>query len=164
MGEPVPADLATWAEGYLGLREVTGRNDHPQIQKWLRGDVLPWCAAFLLWGILELGLPKPPGNIDRFGRTWGWYYPNRSVNTWRRNLKKAGKTKGPNCIPRRGDLVFWKDRKGSDVGPGAHVDVVRYYDPDTKTVEAIGGNRSNAVRVFTFQLGDPRVACFGEVV
>lgn len=49
--EKTADNLISVAEQYVGLRELTGNNDHPQITKWmklcgLRGDRgYPWCAA-----------------------------------------------------------------------------------------------------------------------
>ena len=87
--------LATWVESRVGLAELTGANDVPLIeQHYADARGLPWCAALLLIGIAELGLPRPLGNHGRRG--WRWH--NRSVRSWWRNAQRGGTAIGPACI------------------------------------------------------------------
>lgn len=157
-----PMKLVVWALDHVGLKERTGRNDHPLIQKFMRGDRLAWCAGFLLWGLKETGGPLPPGN-GRFGR-WSWYYTNRAVTNWEKNLKKVGVWKGPKCVPSPGDLVFWKNRYGSDKGRGAHIDLVVEVDVNTRKLKLVGGNVSNQVLVRYVSMDNPRISGYGELV
>lgn len=45
---------------YIGVRELTGKNDGPQVEKFLKtvglGKGYPWCAAFVKYCLLEAGV------------------------------------------------------------------------------------------------------------
>lgn len=55
--------LVRIAQGELGLREQTGRNDGARIARFLETVGLkkpePWCAAFVSWVFAEAGFEKP---------------------------------------------------------------------------------------------------------
>ncbi len=55
--------LVKIAQGELGLREKTGRNDGKRIGEFLTVAGLrrpePWCAAFVSWVFAEAGFEKP---------------------------------------------------------------------------------------------------------
>ena len=46
------------AESQVGIRELTGNNDGPQIEKYLKsvglGQGYPWCVAFVVWCHLQI--------------------------------------------------------------------------------------------------------------
>lgn len=154
--------LANWMELHEGLSELTGANDVPLIERHY-GDARgkAWCAAIVLIGIRELGLPRPPGNISRRG--WRWH--NRSVFAWWGNASRAGTTMGPACIPQRGDLLFHGNRRGSDAGSGSglgHIDVVLGYSE--RVMDVIGGNVSNAMRRRPLAHPYPGALGFGQIV
>ena len=55
--------LVKIAQGELGLREETGRNDGKRIREFLTVVGLkkpePWCAAFISWVFAEAGFERP---------------------------------------------------------------------------------------------------------
>lgn len=61
--ELVSAKLIETAYQYEGLQEITGSNDHPQIQAWLKQTGLigqyAWCAAAMAGIHEEAGVPHP---------------------------------------------------------------------------------------------------------
>lgn len=156
--------LAQWVEDREGLKELTGTNDVPLIQAhYADAKGLPWCAALLLIGILELELPRPLGNTSRRG--WRWH--NRSVWAWWRNAQRAGTAMGPACHPKRGDLMFHGSRKGSDAGSGrglGHIDIVTAFDPVGLQTHVIGGNVGNAIRARVINPGSANALGYGQIV
>jgi hypothetical protein len=67
------AKVVAWSAKQLGVRELTGRNDGPQVEAWLRltgnrkGDA--WCGAYQAGGQKACGLPYPPGA----GGSYNWF-------------------------------------------------------------------------------------------
>ena len=51
------------AEGELGVKEATGRNDGQRVEEYLRytglGKGYAWCAAFVSWCYGQAGRPEP---------------------------------------------------------------------------------------------------------
>ena len=74
--------LVSVAEKYIGLKELTNNNDHPQITKWmkecgLRGDKgYPWCAAAQTGIHNEAVIPNPES-----ARVVEWFQHNI---TWKK--------------------------------------------------------------------------------
>ena len=74
------AKLIKTAEQYVGLRELTDNNDHPQITKWmkecgLRGDLgYPWCAAAQTGIHNEANVSNPESArvVDWFNQNITW--------------------------------------------------------------------------------------------
>lgn len=63
-----------------GVKETTGKNDGPDIEKYLQGDKgLAWCAAFVIW-CFERADYKFPGNR----------WKNRKVSDFWRTLDESG--------------------------------------------------------------------------
>jgi hypothetical protein len=66
------------AMAYVGLRELTGKNDGPQIDKFLDsagvGRRLAWCAAFACYGFKVNGLSTP--NSCAWSPSW---FPNSKL-------------------------------------------------------------------------------------
>ena len=63
-----PADLyrqqlISTAEKEIGIRELTGKNDGPRVESYLRITGLkkgqPWCAAFISWVFYQNGYSQP---------------------------------------------------------------------------------------------------------
>lgn len=85
--------LISTAEQYVGLRELTGNNDHPTITQWmkecgLRGDLgYPWCAAAQTGIHNEAMITNPES-----ARVVDWF--NYNI-TWKRGWIDSG-------IPKRG--------------------------------------------------------------
>lgn len=62
---PVQVQAPTISDVYLsqlGVREATGKNDGPEVEKYLRsvglGKGNAWCSAFVHWCMKEAGLPN----------------------------------------------------------------------------------------------------------
>lgn len=62
------------AQRYIGIREITGAEDHPLIRWWLslcadwpKHDEVPWCSAFVNGMCWELRLPR---SKDLRARSW----------------------------------------------------------------------------------------------
>lgn len=72
-GADLPAKATEHGKKYLNVRELTGKNDHPDIDKFLKYLGLPkglsWCAAYVLFAYKEaadeLGIKQP---LPRYGR------------------------------------------------------------------------------------------------
>lgn len=61
----IKTDLHTIGSRFLGLKEVAGSVNNPQIMamlqldnKWPSGDEVPWCSAFVNYCAFLLGLPR----------------------------------------------------------------------------------------------------------
>lgn len=65
--------MLEWSTRQLSVRELTGRNDGPQVEAWLKltgnrkGD--PWCGAYQAGGQKACGLPMPKGA----GGSYNWF-------------------------------------------------------------------------------------------
>lgn len=64
LSQPTTRDrVVSIAESQLHVRELSGRNDGPQVQAFLATTGLkgnyPWCAAFLSWTFLEANIKAP---------------------------------------------------------------------------------------------------------
>ncbi len=61
--KPMTNKLLKIAKSQIGIRETTGNNDGPQVEKYLsytgnhKGE--PWCASFVSWVFGQAGLPRP---------------------------------------------------------------------------------------------------------
>lgn len=55
--------LLTIARKEIGVRELRGRNDGPQVEAYLSSSGLkkgaPWCASFISWTFQQAGYPEP---------------------------------------------------------------------------------------------------------
>jgi len=157
--------VACWMETHAGLAiETEGQNRGPWARYFLRGDEgLPYCAAALLRAIEACGASMPPGDPKKFGKRWGSYYPNRSVKAWEANAKRAGTWMGPAVPPWRGCLMFHATRRGSDAGPGRHIDIVTEYRAGERAISVIGANVGDTIKRRTFRLGHPQITGFGSI-
>ncbi len=126
MSEP---QYLTIARRYLGVKELTGKNDSPVLLSWwqrfkaawLYGQ--PWCGLLVAVCMKEAGLPYP----QAFYRAKSWLDYGKKINT-----------------PSLGTIVIF-DRKG-----GGHVGFVIGLD-HANNLLVIGGNQSNQVSVMTFK-------------
>jgi len=84
------------AEGELGVKEATGRNDGQRVEEYLRytglGKGYAWCAAFVSWcygqaGLAELRNPWSPALFPN-SRTYG-KQPDIQKAEIRRKIRKA---------------------------------------------------------------------------
>ncbi len=82
----------------LGIHELTGHNDGPQVETYLKSVRLkagaPWCAAFVNWCLVQCGAPHA-------GSGWSpdWFPPGRIIWNQRGLLDSSG------TLPRKGDVL-----------------------------------------------------------
>ncbi|SEH14590.1 CHAP domain-containing protein [Thermoleophilum album] len=116
------------ARAELGVREAPpGSNDGPRIALYRSavpgGPVGPWCAYFVSWLARQAGAPLGDrgqgfASVDAL---WSW-------------ARAAGRTYGPEEVPRPGDLVVWDE----------HIGIVERVLPDGR-IQTIEGNTSDSV-------------------
>lgn len=116
------------ARAELGVREAPpGSNDGPRIAVYRSavpgGPVGPWCAYFVSWLSRQAGAPLGDrgqgfASVDAL---WSW-------------ARAAGRTYGPEQVPRPGDLVVWDE----------HIGIVERVLPDGR-IQTIEGNTSDSV-------------------
>lgn len=124
--KPVVKDACKIAEGYIGIKEIRGKNHNKVIQSFferavgvLYSDETAWCAAFVNSCLIEAGM-KGTGKLNA-----------RSFLNWGVNSKN----------PQVGDIiVFWRGSKSSWKG---HVGF--YVGESGKYVKVLGGNQSDKV-------------------
>lgn len=126
MSEPA---WLTIARGYLGVREIPGKETAPTIARWLKGlrawwsdDETPWCGVFAAAIMQQAGYERP--------KAW---YRAKSWLDYGTPLQK----------PERGCIVVY-DRKG-----GGHVGFVTAKDQAGR-IYTLGGNQGNAVSEVPF--------------
>ena len=142
------------AESQLGVRELTGSNDGVPAERYMRGDELAWCAAFVLWCYDVAGQPMYSSVRE--------YYSLRNVQRMEDSMKARGVWYGPALydVVEPGDVVFFGSRIGSDAGPGRHVGVVE--QASYTGVHTIEGNVSDGVRRMSYAFGDPKITGFAR--
>ena len=134
------------ARSQLGVRERTGRNDGVPAQRYANGRREPWCADFVSWVHRQAG-KQIPGNQRSLA----------SVQHMEDQMKKHGMFHKNN--PKPGDVIFFKNRGGSDRGSGRHVGIVeRVANGRVYTIE---GNSGNMVRRRSYPLGLRRISGYG---
>jgi uncharacterized protein (TIGR02594 family) len=123
------------AHKYLGLREIPGVRDNPQIVSWwddigagwFDDDETPWCGAFVGGTLLEAGIGILPGGQAPRARAW---------ERWGQALN------GPAV---GAVATFWR---GSINSRNGHVAFV--LGQKNGRLVCLGGNQSNAVTVANF--------------
>lgn len=123
-------DWLTYAETFVGLREVPGPASNPVIRgwlsrikaSWLGGDDVPWCGTALANWMLERGVEPPPTPY----RALNWRY-------WGTELKR----------PIVG-CVGVMQRSG-----GGHVTLIVGEDANGNLL-GLGGNQSDGVKISAF--------------
>jgi uncharacterized protein (TIGR02594 family) len=135
---PSTGGWPNWLKGaykYLGLKEIPGSRDNPQIVAWWQDigagwfddDETPWCGAFVGGTLLEAEIDILPGAKAPRARAW---------EKWGQKLDG----------PAIGAVVTFSRRSG---GPGAgHVAFV--LGQKGGRIVCLGGNQSNAVTVANF--------------
>lgn len=120
---------------YLGLKEIPGARDNPQIVAWwdeigagwFDDDETPWCGAFVGGTLLEAGIDILPGAKAPRARAW---------EEWGQPLDG----------PAVGAVVtFWRGSRRSRSGHVAFVLGQR-----NGRLVCLGGNQTNAVTVANF--------------
>jgi hypothetical protein len=143
-----PLDIA---RSQVGVRELPGNRGVPFERYALVGeDPLPWCARFCRWCWAEAGL-RLPGNRWLIGRV------AELVDA----LRVRGGILHERAVLEPGDLVFWRNRVGSDAGDGHHVGIIESIKGDD--LVTIEGNLGDAVvRNTKRKRSDPDVWCFAR--
>ena len=125
------------AERFVGIKEVGGSVDNPQIMamlrldnKWPEGDEVPWCSAFVNYICWLLRLPRSASLRARSWLTVG--VP----------VSKAD--------AKIGDIVILTRGKGDQPGPDvieAPGHVGFFAGLSGQFIEVLGGNQSDTVKV-----------------
>jgi hypothetical protein len=103
---PVREKVVAVAESQLHVRELTGNNDGPEVEAYLRitglGPGYPWCAAFVSWVFHKAGV-----KAIRSARAADWFKPDKLV--WHsKDLKSFSDFEFRQGMT----LSFWYDRLG----------------------------------------------------
>jgi len=124
-----PAWLAA-ARGYIGTKEIPGKDTTPTIQRWLRAlrawwndDETPWCGTAVAAWMLEAGIQQLPVHWYRAKGWIGWGIPLQQPVV--------------GCV-----VVFERDG-------GGHVGLVVGVDRAGRRM-GLGGNQGNRVCVAPF--------------
>ena len=115
------------ARGYIGIQEIPGIENNPQVLKWWKlirlnyqNDEIPWCAAYVGGVLEEAGIES-----TRSGRA-------RSYESW-----------GQACKPTLGAIAVFRREGGGHVGFVIGVDA-------SGNLMILGGNQGDAVRISSF--------------
>jgi len=115
----------------LGIKEISGSEDHPQIIKYaeethiesVTNDEIPWCSTFVNWCAQEAGLP-----ISGKANARSWLNVGKRISS-----------------PEPGDIViFWRESPHSWKG---HVAIFLGFNKTSSRVYCLGGNQGDAVSI-----------------
>lgn len=132
------------AQRFVGIREVGGSVDNPQIMAmlkldndWPEADEVPWCSAFANYVCWLLRLPR-----SKSLRARSWLLVGRGIS-----LDEA--------VP--GDIIVLKRGRGEQPGPEvieAPGHVGFYAGRSGDLIEVLGGNQSDTVKVSRYPRAD----------
>lgn len=133
-----PFDIA---QRFVGMQEVPGKQDNPQIlamlrldAEWPEGDEVPWCAAFVNYIAWLLRLPRSKSLRARSWLQVGRYvgFGEATVGSDVVVLKRGGGNQpGPENLTATGHVGFYAGRDGLDM-------------------YVLGGNQADSVSVARF--------------
>jgi hypothetical protein len=117
------------AKGQIGVRESTGHNDGPAVEKYLASTGLgkghPWCAAFVSWVYRSAGFAKPASawSPDLFpkSRITGQVLPGNVLGIYFPELKRIAhvgliiKQEGNYLVSVEGNTNITGSREGDGV-------------------------------------------------
>ncbi len=147
-------ELINLARSQIGLKEATGNNDGPEIEKFTGNRKEPWCAHFVAWLFREIGKPLPTDIKPSISQ----HNPLASVS----HMKKVfDKNKWTVAEPVVGGVVFFTTRGQSDSGPGRHVGVIESVESDC--FFTIEGNWGNSVKRVKRKKSDKTIWSYGKV-
>lgn len=90
---PVRYKLCDTLESQLHVRELTGRNDGADVERYLafvgQKKGAPWCAAFVSWALDAAGVSTPPNPKT----AWSPSFANPKYQVWSRKNHKGNKDK-----------------------------------------------------------------------
>jgi len=132
------------AQRFVGIKEVGGSVDNPQIMamlnldmSWPQNDEVPWCSAFANYVCWLLRLPR-----SKDLRARSWLTVGKGVH-----LDRA----------EPGDIVILKRGKGDQPGPeviDAPGHVGFYAGRFSDYIEVLGGNQSDTVKVSRYPVSN----------
>jgi len=125
------------AQRFIGIQEIGGSVDNPQIlamlkldNDWPEGDEVPWCSAFVNYIAWLLRLPRSK-NL----RARSWLTVGRGVSSDEAQVgdivilkRGSGNQPGPEVIEAPGHVGFYAGRTGD-------------------LIEVLGGNQSDTVKI-----------------
>ena len=125
------------AQRFVGVKEIPGKVDNPQIlamlrldQAWPAGDEVPWCSAFLNYCAWLLRLPRSKSLAARSWLSVGVPVPLTAA------------------VPGFDVAVLWRGNKDAQEG---HVGLFAAL-PRDGSVELLGGNQGDSVSIAPFDL------------
>ena len=131
------------AQVFIGMKEVGGAMDNPQIlamlqldNSWPMNDEVPWCAAFVNYICKLLRLPRSKSLLARSWLTVGKEIglPGAKVGFDVVVLKRGGgEQPGPEDTTAPGHVGFYAGQAGD-------------------FVQVLGGNQSNSVRIASYDI------------
>ena len=132
------------AQRFVGIKEVGGSVDNPQIMamlnldmSWPQNDEVPWCSAFANYVCWLLRLPR-----SKDLRARSWLTVGKGIH-----LDQA----------EPGDIVILKRGKGDQPGPeviDAPGHVGFYAGRFGDYIEVLGGNQSDTVKVSRYPVSN----------
>ena len=136
----------TLAQRFIGIKEVRGKIDNPQIvamlrldADWPEGDEVPWCSAFVNYIAWLLRLPR-----SKSLRARSWLEVGLPIE-WNDKMRVGF------------DVVILQRGKGEQPGPEVikapgHVGFFAGFS-STEGIYMLGGNQSNTVSIKNYPLG-----------
>src|SRR5690606_30439966 len=98
--DPIRVKLIDTLKTQSNVRELTGKNDGLEVEKYLayvsQPKGAPWCAAFVSWNLNAVGVSAPPNPKT----AWSPAFANVKHVIWSASLAKAHRAK----TPRPGDV------------------------------------------------------------
>ena len=140
----------------VGFRELSGNNDGDFVRAVALEEGYAWCAAFVVWCYDQAGIPLHRSLAER--------YQMRSVTYLERVFsEREGLLWLPRTtVPERGDVIFYGDPAGSDVGRrGRHCGLVERVT--RARVYTIEGNLGNAVKRRSVWRRRPSITGYGRL-
>ncbi len=126
------------AQRFIGIKEISGTIDNPQIMTFLRldnswpdHDEVAWCSAFANYICWLLRLPRSKSLSARSWLAIGSVSPRPEVGFEVVIIKQADEDPGPEELNFRGHVGFFAGYQGDNV-------------------LILGGNQSNSVNVSAF--------------
>ena len=140
MAREVTISVYDMAQRFVGVKEIGGDTDNPQVMaflkldnSWPEHDEVPWCSGFVNYVCWLLRLPR-----SKSLRARSWLEVGRPIDIEHAEpgdivIFNRGGPQNPNIIEAPGHVGFYAGMK--DEGAGASF------------IEVLGGNQSNQVKV-----------------
>jgi hypothetical protein len=167
--DPMPPDPHAWvlregvvrrAQGELGVREATGRNDGVPAERYHYGRCEPWCGAFVRYLFEQCGQPVHGSHSVKTRGLLSWV--QYLEDTFKRHHHWRAVTS--DYEPRKGDVAFWTGRDQSDPGKGRHCSIVESVDFEDRRLTVISGNWRDAVARHVVDWSPKHLTGFGWVL